>query len=265
MARCDKRISIETNTPVVGVSTTNQASDHPYIVQTPRGPICAKHVVHATNGHVAHLLPRLKGKVFPIRGQMTVQSLKGEKAPANLGNERSWLLRHGKGYDYMTQSPSTGDYFLGGGAMQGGNGGHDAVGNPADDEQDFTALCHLRGLLPMMFEANSDEQRLTSIARSSWTGTLGFSCDGRPWVGKIPSRICERYAKFSNGVNGGEWIAAGYCGSGMVYCWKSGKALASMILGNSVDWFPESLLITEDRYNSSSVRDMANYWLEIST
>lgn len=193
---------------------------------------------------------------------MTVQSLDGESAPPNFGATRSWLLRHGKGYDYMTQSPGNGDYYLGGGAMQGSNGGHDAFGNPRDDEQDFTALCHLRGMLPMMFERQADPTGPSATMKSAWTGTLGFSCDGRPWVGRVPERVSERHAKFSNGAKGGEWLSAAFCGSGMVYCWRSGRGIADMILGRNIDWFPESLLVSQERYDSTSAKDAANYFLE---
>ena len=192
---------------------------------------------------------------------MTVQTLAGEHVPANLGRERSWLLRYSKGYDYLTQNPKTGDYFLGGGALQGGL---EDIGNAADDEQSFLALCHLSGALPRMFGPAGGSGALSSTLKASWTGTLGFSCDGRPWVGKLPESLSERQPRFAEGVRGGEWIAAGYCGSGMVYCWKSGQGIASMILGHDMSWFPESLLVTEQRFRSSDARDMAAYWLDLT-
>lgn len=261
VTRYPDRISIETNTPVLGIETTKYESEYPYLAKTLRGIIQCKNIVHATNGHVAHLVPRLRGKIFPIRGQMTVQTLSGENAPPNLGSERSWLLRYSKGYDYLTQNPATGDYFLGGGALQGGL---EDLGNPSDEEQSFLALCHLSGGLPRMFDAGSGQSALSSTLKASWTGILGFSCDGRPWVGKLPVKISERHPRFPKGAVGGEWIAAGFCGSGMVYCWKSGRAVASMILGHDTDWLPESLLVTEMRFQSSDAKDMAAYWLDLT-
>lgn len=255
------RIHIETNTPVRSLTTSSSESRYPYVATTPRGEIQAKHVVHATNGHAAYLLPRLQGKIFPIRGQMTVQNLSGSNKPANLGSTRSWLPRYSKGYDYLTQNPATGDYFLGGGALQGGL---DDIGNSADNEQSFLALCHLSGALPRMFGAASGDDALSSTVKASWTGTLGFSCDGRPWVGKLPKEITERYPRFEHGGTGGEYIAAGYCGSGMVYCWRSGRGIADMILGRDMSWFPECLLPTESRYRSSDSRDMVAYWLDLT-
>lgn len=259
-ARFPDRTYIETNTAVLEISTTTTESEHPYLIGTSCGVIKARDIVHATNGHVAHLVPNLRGKIFPIRGQMTVQTLNGESTPRNFGSERSWLLRSSKGYDYLTQNPATGDYFLGGGALQGGL---NDIGNPADDEQSFLALCHLSGALPRMFGNGLGQNSLSSVLKASWTGTLGFSCDGRPWVGRLPDKICERYPGCSKGAAGGEWIAAGFCGSGMVYCWKSGRALADMILGRDASWLPESLLPTEKRLKASAAEDMAAYWLDL--
>lgn len=261
LSKFPDRIQIETNTPIKSLTTANSPTKYPYLVRTPRGTIQCSNVVHATNGHVAHLVPRLRGKIFPIRGQMTVQSLTGAEKPANMGSERSWLPRYSKGYDYLTQNPVTGDYFLGGGALQGGL---EDIGNPSDEEQSFLALCHLSGALSRMFGAASGSSALSSTVKASWTGTLGFSCDGRPWVGGLPAEITERHPRFENGGGGGEYIAAGYCGSGMVYCWKSGRAVADMILRRDTRWFPESLLATESRYRSSDARDMAAYWLDLT-
>lgn len=192
---------------------------------------------------------------------MTVQNLAGTNEPSNAGDRRSWLLRYSKGYDYLTQNASTGDFFLGGGALQGGL---DDVGNPSDSEQSIMALCHLSGALPRLFEAAVDEQALSATMKSAWTGTLGFSSDGRPWVGRLPATLTGRQPQPMAGDSRAEWIAAGFCGSGMVYCWKSGRAIAVEILGKRDPDLPDALLPTEQRYHTCDARDMAAYWLELS-
>jgi glycine/D-amino acid oxidase-like deaminating enzyme len=260
------RINIETCTPVLSIEMNEVPSEFPYSVTTSRGTIAARHIVHATNGHVAHLLPRMRGRIFPLRGQMTVQRMDDATVP-NLGNERSWILRHGKGFDYMTQNGVSKEFFLGGGIFQGGNGGLDDIGNPADDEENFLSRCHLRGIMAALFEPDSSGGRISSKRedglgqpklQSSWTGTMGFSSDGLPWVGKLPSSISERRPRGKDQApDCGEWIAAGFCGSGMVYCWLSGKALASMIMNNRTDWFPKDLLPTAERYRRASPEGIA--------
>ncbi|EIW86226.1 DAO-domain-containing protein [Coniophora puteana RWD-64-598 SS2] len=53
---------------------------------------------------------------------------------------------------------------------------------------------------------------------------------------------------------GGEWIAAGYSGEGMVYAWQSARALAYMVLGGAVveeervrEWLPGVFCVSEER------------------
>ena len=171
----------------------------------------------------------------------------------------------------MTQNPASGDFFLGGGTLQSGNKGLKPLGSTADDRLDDLALDYLKGVLGKAFvpqqdsDVQLDEELGQSSLVSSWTGIMGFSCDDRPWVGKLPSVISERHPQHKEGGEYGEWIAAGFCGMGMVNCWRSGRALASMILGETVDWFPKSLLPTEERFQSCSTKDMASHWLSVAT
>jgi hypothetical protein len=64
-------------------------------------------------------------------------------------------------------------------------------------------------------------------------------------VGKVPTSIAQR-----GGHHGGEWIAAGYNGYGMVQCFSSGEAIALMALGQpQPEWLPKALWITEERFS----------------
>jgi glycine/D-amino acid oxidase-like deaminating enzyme len=230
-------LTIETHTPVEDVSTTNHI-DYPFMLKTSRGQIKATHVIHCTNGYAAHLLPGLRGKLYPMRGQMTRQAV--PPAFPRLGDRRSWILHYDVGYDYVTQSPSsTGDIYIGGGLYKALLSGQvsieDAdVGSTDDNQQNPAALALLE---------NSIEERLQhgngSYIVDAWTGIMGFTLDSTPIVGKIPYEISERKPAVSN--HGREWIAAGFNGSGMVNCWLTGKAIAYMLLKgeDSVkEWFP---------------------------
>ncbi|KAL2670017.1 hypothetical protein Neosp_014896 [[Neocosmospora] mangrovei] len=73
------RLNIETNTPVTTILYDEKTdSKYPYIITTPRGIVKATNVIHCTNGHTGHLLPRLRGKIFPIREAMSAQDV-GDK------------------------------------------------------------------------------------------------------------------------------------------------------------------------------------------
>jgi glycine/D-amino acid oxidase-like deaminating enzyme len=70
---------------------------------------------------------------------------------------------------------------------------------------------------------------------------MGFSSDGLPLVGRLPSTLTGRKGT-------GEWIAAAFNGYGMVNCLMSGEALALMILGENVsDWLPDAYGLGEKR------------------
>jgi glycine/D-amino acid oxidase-like deaminating enzyme len=56
--------------------------------------------------------------------------------------------------------------------------------------------------------------RLEGIGlRMAWTGPMGFSLDGLPWVGEVPGRQ-------------GQFIAAGFTGHGFGLAWRCTRLLA---------------------------------------
>lgn len=59
--------------------------------------IRATHVVHANNGYVCRLLPGLKGKIIPARGQMTSQRLNNNVSIPG-GPNRSWSFIWDRGW-----------------------------------------------------------------------------------------------------------------------------------------------------------------------
>lgn len=226
-------LTIETHTPVESISAISSTSSS-LVLKTPRGEIQANHIIHCTNGHAGHLLPGLRGKLFPIRGQMTRQA-----APAEfprVGDRRSWILHYAPGYDYITQSPfsASGDIYIGGGLLKALLSGNvtveDAdVGNVRDDLQSEEALKALETAIEEHFRGGKGTRIL-----DKWTGVMGFTGDEAPIVGRVPEDISGRRASR-------EWVAAGFCGHGMAYCWLTGKAVAEMLLKGEAsvkEWFP---------------------------
>ncbi|KAH8705768.1 FAD dependent oxidoreductase [Talaromyces proteolyticus] len=248
-----QRFSLETHTPVLSISTEGSESFQ-YQVITNRGTIRARHVVHCTNGYVGHLLPNLRGTIFPMRGQMTVQN-PGQSFPTN-GARQSWGFVYKRGFDYMTQSAVSNDIYLGGGFANGENKGLDDLGVSSDEQLSLLALAHLNGLLPTLYGPENwglDAAHQPRV-KAAWSGIMGFSSDGMPWVGKLPDELSGRHAH----PGGSEWIAAAFCGEGMVHCWQSGRALGEMILGNEsaiAEWFPRLLYPTVERLQRARVED----------
>lgn len=113
------RFTIETNTPVTSITYDGPGS-HPYQLHTPRGTVRCTKVIHCTNGYAGHLLPGLRGCMFPLTGSMTVQNL--QSSIPNRGTSYSWgfhyLMRQdyqtGKimdGLQYLIQSPKSNLFF----------------------------------------------------------------------------------------------------------------------------------------------------------
>lgn len=78
------------------------------------------------------------------------------------------------------------------------------------------SVTHLQTVLPRFFGKSVDAPwRLVS----SWSGIMGYSADGLPLVGRLPSALTGRTGE-------GEWIAAAFNGYGMANCLMSGERLA---------------------------------------
>ncbi|KAJ5584012.1 FAD dependent oxidoreductase [Penicillium hispanicum] len=247
MEKYPNRLTIETATPVESVAhdpsfATPISSVFPYTIRTSRGPLRAGKVVYCTNGYSGHLLPKLRGRIHPFKGTMTVQD-PGD-AVSNQGTSVSWGFHYPVTYDPKTGRTSHGLYYLG----QSANSGYFYFGGEnatADDtisaDDSFVgkySVTHLQSVLPEFFgKSCTPPWRLVS----SWSGIMGFSSDGLPVVGRLPSALTGRSGQ-------GEWIAAAFNGYGMANCLMSGEALGLMLLGESVsDWLPDAYGLNEKR------------------
>ncbi|KAF7906646.1 hypothetical protein EAF00_000925 [Botryotinia globosa] len=243
---------LETNTSVSEIRGGNEY----YEVMTARGTIKTKHVIHCTNAHIGHLVPGIKGCIFPIVGQMSAQPPGDKFKPQS---DHSWIFNYDHGFDYLTQLPvtaaSNGEMMMGGGYAQTQGGGIHETGVSNDAELNMYANIHLRGVLGAVFAPENWGAVNGPAVSAMWTGNMGFSTDGLPWVGKLPVSLTQRNPTPAHGA---EWAAAAFSGEGMVHAWLSGKALAHMIRAGEAEesadadvvvpeWFPDAMVITEKR------------------
>jgi glycine/D-amino acid oxidase-like deaminating enzyme len=234
------RFLLEANTPVKSIVRTSD-SEYPLQLTTPRGQISAKHIVHCTEGHTAHLVPGLRGILVPRRGQMTVQS-PGTSFPQ--ASDRSWSFVIHDQLDYATQNPWSGEIVIGGGEV---HGKQHLLGISSDAQEDVSALSHLSGVLSAVFGARNwgNEPCGKPRVKASWTGILCNSLDSVPLVGLLPESATGRHA---GSETSREWISAGYGGYGMVNAFLCGKNLAKMIRGEEADtMFPPQYLLSNSR------------------
>lgn len=184
----DRHLCIETQTPAQSLAGYDgQGEATGFCISTPRGIITATHVVHCTNGHTAHLVPGLRGKLFPVREQMTEQDIR--LPDQDKGRAVAFLWR--KGFDYFIHRPETKERaastLLGGALSQSGDDGLDEFGVASDADRGIFIASYLRGLLPTLYDPTKETKLI-----SSWTGIMGWSADLMPWVGPIPSSITKR-------------------------------------------------------------------------
>ncbi|KAL9571897.1 hypothetical protein ACKAV7_003886 [Fusarium commune] len=236
------RFSIETNTPVLSISSQGVAgqAEHMYLLQTPRGVIRARKIIHCTNGYSSHLLPNLTGIVYQLRGTVSVQD-PGDSFP-RLGHELSWTKAQNGYYDpetrtvtpglyYVQQNVKTGEMVIGGESQEVEN-----LLTSDDSEVSPTAKEHISSIIPKIF-IDADNAK----TRKVWSGIMGFTPDGLPLVGNLTQKATGR-------AGSDEWIAAGFNGHGMDKCWLSGQAVAKMAIDGDVpSWLPASFLVTEER------------------
>lgn len=277
--------SLDTNTPVLNVSSID-TGNATFEVTTSRGKIQARHVIHAANAWIPHLVPGLETKISGGRLHMSAQ-VGGAGIPragewpsysgnGSLSTGRAWSLYRG-GLDYIVQMPRNGEFMFGGGGRGGGSERDPSTTNVDMDDSlppDHSTAAYLGGALPNYFgygkwgsertdfPSRDDPSIFPGRTRRVWTGIEGSSSDGRPLVGMIPASVTRRPVRDAS--KGAEWISAAYDGEGMCFAWLCGQALGSMLLGGEKggnqtlpDWFPLSFQLLEERMkNSTGARSM---------
>jgi len=222
------------------VVTEVQRVEDSWIVHTERGQVAAENVLLACNGYVSNLLPDFTGLIEPVQGQ--VASLRS--GATRLGHTYIFLAEPPDGPvmdDYLVQAISgEKELVLGGGRVLGNAKGR---GVSDDDFIDETVSHHLRTILPAVLDMHSGEdlpegERAEMDASFEWTGIMGYSVDGRPWVGAVPETL---------GGGPGLYIAAGYTGHGMPVAALSARAVVSMMGGQKKDHIPQEYVISPER------------------
>ncbi|KAF9882091.1 FAD dependent oxidoreductase [Colletotrichum karsti] len=260
--------NLQTNTPVTRLQRLEKGSadeegEASWIVHAAggRGQVAAKQVLLACNGHTSCLLPAFSDLIVPVRGQ--VAALEPEPR-AELG--RSYVfMASSEGErpnqdDYLIQRPGPGlEMILGGGRA---NGTARGVGFSDDDEVDPVVARYLRRAGARNVDLSGEgavqeaESEKELKARYEWTGIMGFSRDGRPWVGEVPG---------GEVLGGGEglWVCAGYTGHGMPQAALCGRAVAGMMAGAGDDdgvQVPRDFLVGEARARAAkqkpSIKEM---------
>ncbi|TKA60646.1 hypothetical protein B0A49_03146 [Cryomyces minteri] len=243
-------LNLQTSTPATHISslrseasprTQGSCSDDAQInwaVETSRGTINTAHLILATNGYTPHLLPNFQGVIVPLRGQVTAHR-PGSNMPTS-GLPTTYSFIYAKGYDYMIPRPpdteQARDIVIGGALGKLPLEGASEYGETDDALLNPEASGFLREATVQYFGAqNWGQDHPDGRVRSEWTGIMGASADGLPYVGPVPGS--EKL-----------WMSASFNGHGMVLCLKCAEALVELICGaETPEWFPRSFLVREER------------------
>lgn len=230
-------LNLQTNTPAVSLGLCPDGSGR-WEVSTPRGKVVADKVVLATNGYSAHLWEAFQGAIVPLRGQITAHRPGSNMPRGGLPTTYSFIYENG--YEYMVPKPQgskhAGDIVMGGGLVKAPQEGLFEYGTTDDTALNEDISAYLRDTTARCFGANWGGDHPDGRVRREWTGIMGYSPDGFPFVGEVPG---------SKGL----WASCSFQGHGMVLCWMCARAMVRMMRGDGdLDgWFPREFVISEER------------------
>jgi len=229
-------LELFSNTPATKLE---KGDDGTWNVQTSKGIVKAKRVVLATNGYTAFLCKKFQGKIVPLRGQITAHR-PGKNQPVN-GLPTTYSFNYKNGYEYMIPRPQgtkdARDLIMGGGLVMAKDEGVKEFGTTDDTTINEDISNYLTATTPRYFGSDWGDDHEDGRIRKQWTGIMGYSPDGFPFIGEVPG-------------DKNLWMAASFQGHGMVLCFLCAKALVAMMSGEEEklnSWFPEAFKVSEER------------------
>ncbi|KAG9237128.1 FAD dependent oxidoreductase [Amylocarpus encephaloides] len=229
-----RRLQLYTNTHATRIF---KGLDGIWNIETERGVVKGKRVVVATNGYTARILKQFQGAIVPLRGQVTAQR-PGSSMPS-AGLETTYSFIYGSGYEYMISRPRDsmypGDIVIGGGLVKAPQEGLYEYGTTDDTMINSIISTYINDSTESYFGSSWGDDHEDGRVRREWTGIMGYSPDGFPFVGEVPEKE-------------NMWIAAGFQGHGMALCWECGRGLVEMMDGvDAGEWFPEIFRVSKER------------------
>jgi glycine/D-amino acid oxidase-like deaminating enzyme len=250
----ERGVEFFTNTPATKLA---KGEDGMWSVQTPRGVVRAKRVVLATNGYTGFLCEKFQGTIVPLRGQITAHR-PGKNQPSD-GLPTTYSFIYKNGYEYMIPIPKgskhIGDIIIGGGLVMAKDEGVEEFGTTDDTTINEDISKYLVGTTPRYFGSDWGDDHDDGRIRKQWTGIMGYSPDGFPFVGEVPG---EKNL----------WIAASFQGHGMVLCFMCARALVAMMVGEEdkpESWFPDAFKVSEERLKKKFTGRLHTKPLDIET
>ncbi|CAG8949954.1 hypothetical protein HYFRA_00004286 [Hymenoscyphus fraxineus] len=266
----EAKLNLQTKTPVTRLQKVQDGS---WIVHTDRGMIAAKKVLLTTNAYTSHLLPQFSDLIVPVQGEMSALLPPSAMSPKSSMHKP---LQHSYGFmgydnammiytsDYLVQRPfssSSSDVERGGELMFGGGrqlGAQAGIGISDDSFISEPVASYLRRELVSALDLQTGPEVSELEATYEWSGIMGYSRDGRPWVGEVSEEL---------GGGEGLFLCAGFTGHGMPNACLSAKGAVDLMLGKEEVDVPNSDRISAARLlgvrggDEVGVKDMKGFYV----
>jgi len=202
------------------------------IVITSKEELRAKNVVYCLNAYSEKLIPELEGKFIPLRGQMVELPLLKDPPCRN-----PVIANYGEIYWNFT--PTTLRF-----------GGLEYV-VPQDEVGIANALSQniLRAQIEWI-EEHFEPGLVTPLAMKAWYGTMAFTVDGFPFVGRLPGRR-------------NQYVLCGMCGLGHSYAMECASWICDLITRDTniiPAYFSSDRIVGLPEYRGGDWRSLYEAW-----
>ncbi|THY22475.1 FAD dependent oxidoreductase [Aureobasidium pullulans] len=213
-----KEVSLYTHTPITSIDSSNPAAT---ILHTPNGSVTTKKLIFATNAYTSAICPSFKEAIIPYKGTACHIAPENPISPHLNFTYNIYYDRQNdpdSKVDYLNPRPDSG--IIVGGANWLFKSHKSLWYNTTDDS---TLIPNTRPYFSTYMQNNflgweDSNAKITHL----WTGIQGETKDGKPFVGKVPGK--------------GNWyIAAGFNGGGMSFCFSCAEGLAGIVEGKTYE------------------------------
>jgi len=202
------KLNLQTNTMVTAIQSSGTAG---WDVETSRGIVRAKTIIHASNAYVGGLLPEYKNSIIPCKGICCHIDVPEGQNPPHLPN--SYIERSKENVlSYLIPRPD-GSIIVGGSAALFFPHRSQWYDNVDDSKLIEASKSYYDGYMQRTFRG---WEASGAYVKKIWTGVMGYSYDSNAHIGAIPGKA-------------GQYIIAGFNGHGMPVVWLGAKGLAKMV------------------------------------
>lgn len=204
-------LNLQTHTAVTSVSVDPSTGRN--VIHTPRGTLAAKRLIFATNAYTGGIASTYKEHIIPYLG--TASHIVPSSGPISPHLSNTYNITYAPDRtDYLNPRPN-GSIVVGGGKWTYAKDREKWYDNHDDSCQLTEAHSHFDRLMQKHFRGWKDSG---AEMESVWTGVMGHTPDEWPHVGSVP------------GVEGKQWIMAGFNGGGMPMIFLTAKGVAKMVM-----------------------------------